>query len=57
VFILEHYFIFKSFAAVCEAFSSADHDKEAKNKTGTTVFLEDNQYRMAPVSSVSIHSL
>jgi hypothetical protein len=33
VFILEHYFAYKSFAAVCEAFSSAYPDKEIPNKT------------------------
>jgi hypothetical protein len=33
VFILEHYFSSKSFAAVRDAFSSAYHDKEVLNKT------------------------
>jgi hypothetical protein len=33
VFILEHYFASKSFAAVCEAFSNAYSDKEVPNKT------------------------
>jgi hypothetical protein len=33
VFILEHYFTLKSFAAVCEAFISAYPDKEVPNKT------------------------
>jgi hypothetical protein len=33
VFILEHYFASKSFAAVREAFSNAHPDKEVPNKT------------------------
>jgi hypothetical protein len=33
VFILEHYFASKSFAAVREAFSNAYPDKEVSNKT------------------------
>jgi hypothetical protein len=33
VFILEHYFASKSFAAVREAFSNAYPDKEVQNKT------------------------
>jgi hypothetical protein len=33
VFILEHYFASKSFAAVREAFSNAYPDKEVPNKT------------------------
>jgi hypothetical protein len=33
VFILEHYFMSKSFAAVCEAFSSTYPDEEVLNKT------------------------
>jgi hypothetical protein len=33
VFILEHYFATKSFAAVREAFSNAYRDKEVPNKT------------------------
>jgi hypothetical protein len=33
VFILEHYFASKSFAAVREAFSNAYSDKEVSNKT------------------------
>jgi hypothetical protein len=33
VFILEHYFASKSFAAVHEAFSNAYPDKEVPNKT------------------------
>jgi hypothetical protein len=35
VFILEHYFASKSFAAVREAFSNAYPDKEVPNKTPT----------------------
>jgi hypothetical protein len=33
VFILEHYFVSKSFAAVHEAFSNAYLDKEVSKKT------------------------
>jgi hypothetical protein len=33
VFVLEHYFASKSFAAVREAFSNAYPDKEVPNKT------------------------
>jgi hypothetical protein len=33
VFILEHYFVSKSFAAVIEVFSDAYSDKEVPNKT------------------------
>jgi hypothetical protein len=33
VFILEHYFASKSFAAVSEAFSNVCPDKEVPNKT------------------------
>jgi hypothetical protein len=33
MFILEHYFTSKSFAAVREAFSNAYRDKEVPNKT------------------------
>jgi hypothetical protein len=33
VFILEHCFVLKSFAAVREAFSSAHFDKQVPNKT------------------------
>jgi hypothetical protein len=33
VFILEHYFASKSFAAVPEAFNNAYPDKEVPNKT------------------------
>jgi hypothetical protein len=33
VFILEHYFALKSFAAVREAFSNKYPEKEAPNKT------------------------
>jgi hypothetical protein len=36
VFILEHYFSKKSFAAVCEVFINAYHDKEVPNKTQYT---------------------
>jgi hypothetical protein len=38
VFILEHYFASKSFAAVREAFSNSYPDKEVPNKT-TTIHL------------------
>jgi hypothetical protein len=33
VFILEHYFTLKLFAAVCEAFSNVYPDKKVANKT------------------------
>jgi hypothetical protein len=36
VFILEHYFASKLFAAVCEAFSNAYPDKEVPNKAKYT---------------------
>jgi hypothetical protein len=37
VFILEHYFASKSFAAVREAFSNSCPDKEVPNKTGNKI--------------------
>jgi hypothetical protein len=43
VFILEHYFASKSFAAVREAFSNACPDKEVPNKT--TIHLLVTKFR------------
>jgi hypothetical protein len=48
VFILEHYFASKSFAAVREAFSNAYPDTEVPNKTTihrlVTNFLDTGSY-------------